>query len=89
MGNLEKGKNLLFIKRNDLKIRFCYKSRIISIQYKRSITSKLRNKLTKIINQEKFYLKQKGLMPNYLISFFQLICLALILLPTKFKKIFI
>ncbi len=75
------------IKRNNLKIRYFYKSRIISIQYKRSITSKLRNKLTKIINQEKFYLKQKGLMPNYLISFFQLICLALILLPTKFKKI--
>ena len=74
------------IRKNQLKIKFCSVSRIISVQAQNSISSSISKTLKKQISLEKPFLYQKGLLPNVGIIFFEYLVLDLILSYTKTKQ---
>lgn len=78
----------LRLRRDELKIKFCNTTRIISIQAKNSITSSIGKKLKDQIKIEKPYLNKKGLIPNKFISTLQLFCLVSIIFISKIKQYF-
>ena len=76
----------LRLKSSKLKIKYCYCSRIISIQAKNSITSTIGKNLKNVKIKEKPYLNKKGLLPNKFISTLQLLFLIVILFISKIRQ---